>query len=70
MRDYGTRDAVPIPSHIRSSSIIYESSNTGAQGSLPRTDTCIAFVQRTLPIALARPFIENYIPQGTKVDRI
>ena len=24
-------------------------------------------VQRTLPIALARPFVEQFVPEGTKV---
>ena len=25
-------------------------------------------VQRTLPIALARPFVEQFVPEGTKVN--
>ena len=41
--------------------------NLGTQGALPRTDTCIAEVQQTLPIALARPFVESYVTKGTKV---
>ena len=28
---------------------------------------CVSFVQRTLPIALARPFVEQFVPEGTRV---
>ena len=47
---------------------MYSISDTGTQGRVPRTDTCIAVVEGTLPIALARPFVENYSSQGTKVN--
>lgn len=30
-------------------------------------DSCMGLVQRTLPIALARPFVEQFVPEGTKV---
>ena len=30
-------------------------------------DSCMNLVQRTLPIALARPFVEQFVPDGTKV---
>ena len=33
-------------------------------------DSCMALVQRTLPIALARPFVEQFVPEGTKVGSI
>jgi hypothetical protein len=31
---------------------------------------CVTFVQRVLPIALARPFVEQFIPEGTRVSKI
>lgn len=34
------------------------------------SDSCIAFVQQILPIALARPYVEQYVQEGTKVGRI
>ena len=46
----------------------YFYANVGVSGELPRTDTCISLVQSTLPIALARPFVEQYVPRGTKVQ--
>ena len=30
--------------------------------------SCMMFVERTLPIALARPFVERLVPEGTKVS--
>ena len=30
--------------------------------------SCMSFVERTLPIALARPFVEQFVPGGTKVS--
>ena len=31
------------------------------------SDSCITFVQTILPIALARPYVEQYVPEGTRV---
>jgi hypothetical protein len=33
-------------------------------------DSCMRLVQRVLPIALARPFVEQFIPEGTRVSII
>ena len=33
-------------------------------------NSCMGLVQRTLPIALARPFVEQFVPEGTKVNRM
>ena len=30
--------------------------------------SCMSFVERTLPIALARPFVEQFVPGGIKVS--
>ena len=29
---------------------------------------CVSFVQLVLPIALARPFVEQFVPDGTRVS--
>ena len=29
---------------------------------------CMTFVQRTLPIAVARPYVEQFVPKGTRVS--
>ena len=31
-------------------------------------DSCMLLVQSVLPIALARPFVEQFIPKGTRVS--
>ena len=31
-------------------------------------DSCMRLVQSVLPIALARPFVEQFIPKGTQVS--
>ena len=31
--------------------------------------SCMTFVQRALPIALARPYVEQFLPKGTKVKQ-
>ena len=30
--------------------------------------SCITFIQGVLPIALARPYVEQFVPEGTKVS--
>ena len=32
-----------------------------------KSDSCIALVQELLPLALARPYVEQYLPEGTRV---
>ena len=29
---------------------------------------CMTYVQRTLPIAVARPYVEQFVPNGTRVQ--
>jgi hypothetical protein len=31
-------------------------------------NSCMTLVQKTLPIALARPFVERFVPEGTQVS--